>query len=252
MPREGRTVAKPKVHVYQPIDETGKSYERMRAAGIDLKMPDEVWMDAANRRESMELALDPDTVVGVSVANRKRLVTRATLRAAPDLRLIAKYSFGFDNVDVDAAADLGILVVNSPTESNWAGVAEGTMAFMLALLKQVRERDRHVKQGGWRDRDLAGTFVGARLTDGYEGLTIGIIGLGRIGARLADLLAPWRVKLIAYDPYADESRFIHHNVKPVGFETLLRDSDVVTVHCNLTRETTRLIGAKELGLMKPD
>ena len=75
---------------------------------------------------------------------------------------------------------------------NWGGVAEGTMAYMLSLLKKVREKDRHVKNGGWRDPALFGTYVGARMIDGYEGLTIGIVGLGRIGSRLADLLAPWR------------------------------------------------------------
>ena len=129
---------------------------------------------------------------------------------------------GYDNVDVDAATERGILVVHSPTEGNWGGVAEGTMAYMLSLLKKVREKDRHVKNGGWRDPALFGTYVGARMIDGYEGLTIGIVGLGRIGSRLADLLAPWRVKLIAYDPYAEDSKFVHHNVRPVGLETLLK------------------------------
>ena len=245
-------MAKPKVHIYQPVDETGASYQRMREAGIDVKLEDLAWMDASNKRENVEVIFDPDTVVGVGVANRSKRITAKSLASAPNLRLIAKYTVGFDNVDVDAATEQGVIVVHSPTEANWAGVAEGTMAFMLALLKKVRERDRAVKHGGWRDRSLTGTYLGARLTDGYEGLTIGIIGLGRIGSRLADLLAPWRVRLIAYDPYVDESKFIHHNVKPVDLATLLGRADVVCIHCNLTKETTRLIGAKELGLMKPN
>ena len=170
---------------------------------------------------------------------------------APDLRLVAKYTVGYDNVDVDAATERGILVAHSPTEGNWGGVAEGTMADMLSLLKKVREKDRHVKNGGWRDPSLFGTYVGARMIDGYEGLTIGIIGLGRIGSRLADLLAPWRVNLIAYDPYADESKFVHHNARPVDLETLLKESDVVTLHCDLNKETTNLISEKQLALMKP-
>lgn len=244
-------MAGPKVHVYQPVDETGESYRRLREAGVEVIMPDEVWMEAANRRESVELVFDPDTVIGVGVSNRSKRLTRRTLESAPDLRMIAYYTVGFDNVDIDAATELGIIVVHSPTESNWAGVAEGTMAYMLAMLKKVRERDRHVKEGGWRDRSLFGTYLGARQIDGYEGVTVGIIGLGRIGSRLADLLAPWRVPILAYDPYVDESKFVHHNARPVDLETLLRQSDVVCVHCNLTRETENLIGAEQLAQMKP-
>ena len=78
------------------------------------------------------------------------------------------------------------------------------------------------------------------------GATIGVF----IGGRLADLFQPWRIKILAYDPYVDESKFVHHNATPVDMETLLRESDVVTTHCNLTKETTNLIGAKELDQMK--
>lgn len=244
-------MAKPKVQIYQPVDETGESYRRMEDAGIEVKMPHETWMDAASRREQIELVFDPDTVIGVGVSNRIRQLTRKTLESAPELRMIAKYSVGYDNVDTDAATELGIAVVHSPTESNWGGVAEGTMAFLLVMLKKVREKDRNIKQGGWRDPAFTGTYLGARQFDDYQGITIGIIGLGRIGSRLADLLAPWRVRLIAYDPYVDSSKFVHHNARPVDFETLLKESDVISIHCNLTRETTKLIGAAELALMKP-
>lgn len=244
-------MAKPKVHVYQPVDETGDSHRRMEEAGIELKITDRGWMDAANRRESVELEFDPDTVIGLGVSNRSKRVTRKSLESAPNLRMIANYSVGYDNVDIDAANDLGIVVVNSPTESNWGGVAEGAMAYLLSMLKRVRERDRHVKQGGWRDPALTGTYLGARQIDGYEGIAVGIIGLGRIGSRLADLLAPWRVRLMAYDPYVDDSKFVHHNAKPVDLETLLRESDVISIHCNLTKETDKLIGPEQLALMKP-
>ncbi len=244
-------MAKPKVQVYQAADETGLSYQRMEQAGIEVKMPDEAWIAAAARRERVELVFDTDTVVGVGVSNRSKILTRKSLESAPGLRMIAKYSIGYDNVDTDAATELGIAVVHSPTESNWGGVAEGTMAYLLAMLKKVREKDRHVKDGGWRDPALEGTYLGARQFDDYQGITVGIIGLGRIGSRLADLLAPWRVRLIAFDPYVDDAKFVHHNAMPVEFETLLKDSDVISIHCNLTRETTKLIGAAELALMKP-
>jgi D-3-phosphoglycerate dehydrogenase / 2-oxoglutarate reductase len=107
-----------------------------------------------------------------------------------------------------------------------------------------------VKGGGWRDVSLQGRYLGPRQIDNFAGLTVGIIGMGRIGGRVADLLAPWRVKMLGCDPYVDDSIYVHHNVQRVDLETLLRESDIVTVHCNLTKETHKLIGAKQLALMK--
>ncbi len=243
----------PKVRIYEAVDTAGESYERMRAAGLAVQIPDEPWAQAANRTgESVELVFDADTVAAAGVANRLNSLTRRSLESAPDLRLVAKYSVGYDNVDEAAATDLGILVVNSPTESNWSGVAEGTIAFILALLKKVRERDRSVKDGAWRDPALEGTYLGARQSDGYPGIAVGIVGLGRIGSRVADLLAPWRVRLIGYDPYAEEARFVSRNVRRTTLDALLAEADVVTIHCNLTPETRGLIGARELALMKSD
>ncbi|MBW1799480.1 MAG: hypothetical protein JRJ85_02010 [Deltaproteobacteria bacterium] len=244
-------MSKPKVFIYTPIDQIGESHERIVEAGCELRLGEVTWQNIANGDEDDQLSFDADTSVLAGVASRRIPITRQIMETAPNLRLIAKYTVGVDDVDVDAASDMGILVTHSPTEANWGGVAEGTMANMLALLKKVREKDRHVKQGGWRDRSLFGTYVGRRL-DGNPGLTIGIIGLGRIGARLADLLAPWRVRILACDPYIDESQFIHHDTEPVGLETLLKTSDVVTLHCNLTEETAGLIGADQLAMMKPN
>jgi phosphoglycerate dehydrogenase-like enzyme len=243
-------MAKPKVLIYQPVDVSGDSHKTLEAAGAQVKVAAQAWESGqANKRGSAEFLLDADTVIGVGVANRQTQITRKSLAAAPELRMICKYTVGFDNVDVDAATDMGILVVHSPTECNWGAVAEGTVGNILAMLKKVREKDRHVKNGEWRDPALQGAYLGRRQ-DGYTGLTLGIIGLGRIGSRLADLFGPWRMRILAYDPYVDESKFVHHNATPVDLDTLLRESDIVTIHTNLTKETTKLIGAKELGKMK--
>lgn len=244
-------MSKPKVHVYQPVDDTGESYRRMESRGIHVQVPKENYVDAANRREKLEVVFDNDTVIGAGVANRSKWVTAKSFDSAPDLRMIAKYTVGFDNCDVDEATKRGVIVVHSPTESNWGGVAEGTVANILAVLKKIREKDRHVKNGGWRDLSLQGMYLGARHIDNYPGITLGIIGLGRIGSRVADLFAPWRINIIACDPYKDESQFVLHNARSVDLDTLLKTSDVVTIHCNLTKETTKLIGARELSLMKP-
>ena len=241
---------KPIVKIYHAVDETGDSYMRMEKAGIKVDWQRGVWDSNEKDRHEEEIIFDADTVVGVGVANRTIQITRKSLESAPQLRMIAKYTNGYDNVQVDAASELGIIVVHSPTESNWGGVAEGTMAYILCLLKKVREKDRAVKSGNWRDPSLFGTYVGSRISDGYEGITIGIIGLGRIGSRLADLLAPWRVTLLAHDPYVEDAKFVHHNVKRMDLETLLKQSDVVTLHCDLNEETINLISTEALEKMK--
>jgi phosphoglycerate dehydrogenase-like enzyme len=124
------------------------------------------------------------------------------------------------------------------------------MTMILTLLKKVRERDRTMKEGGWRDAALQGTYLGSRLQDGFQGVTIGIVGLGRIGRRLAELLQPWRVRILACDPYVERARFTLHNVIECDLDTLLAQSDVVTLHVTLTDRSRRLINAKSLARMK--
>src|SRR5262245_16509702 len=90
-------------------------------------------------------------------------ISRAIMQISGRLRIVAKYTIGVDDVDVEAATEMGILVCHGPTESNWGGVAEGTITAMLTMLKKVRERDRHLKDGsGWRDQKLQGTYQGSR------------------------------------------------------------------------------------------
>ncbi len=175
--------------------------------------------------------------------------TASFCRCHRSLRLVAKYTIGVDDVDLDAATALGVLVTHCPTEANWGGVAEGAVALILTLLKRVRERDRHVKGGGWREPPTYGTYVGRR-SDGYPGITIGIVGLGRAGSRVAELLRPWGARVLAADPYVDDGKFTRHGVERMDLDTLLRAADVVTLHCNLTAETRGLIDRRRLSLMR--
>src|SRR3954469_15624039 len=115
-----------------------------------------------------KLAEGCDALMGTSI--RSTPITQKIMRASKTLRIVAKFTIGVDDVDVDAATELGILVTHGPTESNWGGVAEGTIAMILALLKKVRERDETIKRGRWRADDLQGTYLGRRL-DGYPGIT---------------------------------------------------------------------------------
>ena len=240
----------PRVLIYTPMGDVDAYYSRLEDAGCSLTFGNADWRRApgASEENVFPIADGRDAIIGAVM--RGFTFTHGFMSRLPNTRIIAKLTIGYDDVDIDAASDLGILVTHSPTEANWGGVAEGAMAMMLTILKRVREKDRHVRDGGWRDDALAGTFLGAR-SDGYEGITVGIVGLGRIGSRLCDLLAPWRVNLVAHDPYVNESTFAHHNARAVDLETLLRTSDVVTIHANLTEETQHLISVEQFGLMKP-
>jgi D-3-phosphoglycerate dehydrogenase / 2-oxoglutarate reductase len=241
----------PKVFVFSPIDTAVDSYQELERQGCELRVAPRPWVSpmAPSAEELVAGARDSDVLLGSMIYNTT--ISRAVMQGADRLRAVAKYSIGCEDIDVEAATELGILVTYGPTESNWGGVAEGAMAYMLALLKKVRERDRYLKTDGpWRDPSLVGRYVGARA-DGYPGLTIGIVGLGRVGTRLADLLRPWRARVIACDPYVADDHFAAHGVHRVDLATLLADSDVVTLHCFLNRETRHMIGAEQLARMKP-
>ncbi len=235
-------MSRPKVLIYRPVDESGASHRLIESAGCDVV----VAAPGVERAALAALATGADVLLG---ATFRGYMDREFLSISPRLRLVAKYTIGVDDVDVDAANALGVLITHCPTESNWGGVAEGALALMLALLKRIGERDRHVKAGGWREPPIYGTYVGKRA-DGYPGITIGIVGLGRAGGRVADLLKPWGARVLAADPYVDAGKFARHGAERADLEALLRESDVVTLHCSLTPETRGLIDRRRLALMK--
>ncbi|HLG73857.1 MAG TPA: NAD(P)-dependent oxidoreductase [Chloroflexota bacterium] len=242
-----------KVFIFAPADPNGETHRKLEQNGCEVSLGKASWHTPQGNTEGeiATAARDADAMCGTSI--RSTPITRAIMEGADKLRIVAKYTIGCDDVDTEAATELGILVTHSPTESNWGGVAEGTLTNMMTMLKKVRERDRHLKSGGeWRDESLIGTYVGARESDGWQGITIGIVGLGRVGGRLATLLRPWRARILACDPYIPDSRFEEHGVHKADLETVLRESDVVTLHTFLNKETTHLIGAPQLALMKPN
>jgi phosphoglycerate dehydrogenase-like enzyme len=237
--------------VFSPIVAAVESYARLQSEGCEVRVAPQPWAVpvAPTEDELVEAAAGAQALVGSMIYSTS--ISRRVLEASDDLRIVAKYSIGCEDVDVEAATERGVLVTYGPTESNWGGVAEGTLGNMLCLLKKMRERDAYLKGGGaWRDPSLMGTYVGARA-DGYPGITIGIVGLGRVGTRLADLLRPWRARVIACDPYIEDEHFVEHGVERVDLPTLLEQADVVTLHVYLNRQTRHLVGAAELARMKP-
>ena len=242
---------RPKVFVFAPADQTGNTHKKLEEHGCELVLGKTSWHTPHGDHESEMAGIAKGCAALVGTSLRSSPITPTIMRSSSNLRIIAKYTIGVDDVDVDAATQLGILVTHSPTESNWGGVAEGTIAAMLTLLKKVRERDRQLKETtGWSDPGLQGIYVGSRA-DGYAGITLGLIGLGRIGSRVATLMRPWKMRILACDPYVPDSKFTEHGVQRVDLPTLLRESDVVSLHVVLTKETRHLISTPQLALLKP-
>ena len=241
----------PKVLVYPTREEPKPIIDAMRNAGLDIAYGDKDWQKPGfPYREPLTAAMR-DAVAVIGMYSRTTPIDRGMLEACQRLRVIAKYTAGVDDIDTDAASELGIMVCHAPTEANCFGVAETTMAMILALLKKVRERDTDVRAGNWRGNNMTSIYLGARMSDDRPGITIGIVGLGRIGTRVANLLAPWRVRIIACDPYIAPDRFLLAGVKSVDYATILRESDVLTFHTPYTKTTRNMLGERELAQMKP-
>ena len=164
------------------------------------------------------------------------LVDAEMLTAAPRLRVIGRTGVGVDEVDVAEATRRGIPVVVTPN-ANAAAVASGALALLLALAKRLPELDRVVKEGRWSSRDTI------ELAD-LDGGTLGIVGFGRIGRRLARLVAPFEMRVLVCDPYAADAPEI------VDLPTLFRESDFVSLHAPLTPETRGMVDAELLAQAK--
>jgi len=239
-----------KVLIFAPREEPEDVLAQLRERGCEITLGKKDWQSPRTSHEDdlTEAARECVALMGTSI--RHTPITRRVLEASQRLRIVAKYTVGVDDVDTDAATELGIMVCHAPTESNCFAVAESTMMMILAMLKKAMERDADIRAGKWREPHHGTTYLGARA-DGYPGVTIGLVGLGRIGTRVAQLLAPWRVRVIAYDPHIPPASFLLAGVKSVDYETLLRESDVVSFHVTLTKETRYMLRDEQIALMKP-
>ncbi len=181
-----------------------------------------------------------DRIEGLIV--RQGDITREVLEASTNLRVIVKHGVGVDNIDVEAATELGIAVCIT-ANANFNSVAEHALAMMFALAKHLCLFDRQIHGGLWKKGSILGTELLEKC--------LGIIGIGRIGKRLAELVQPLNMTVIGYDPYLPEN-WSHEKIRRIGsLEEILREADFVSMHCPKTPETTNIIGEKEFKIMKP-
>lgn len=213
-----------------PLDDSG--LEIFREAGVDLHQL------ADDERERLpELIADFDAIVVRSGTK----VTADLLRAGRNLKVVGRAGIGVDNVDVQTATDLGVLVVNAPT-ANLVSATEHTFALLLALARNVPAADRSLREGQW-DRKR---FLGREL----DGKTLGVVGLGRIGQAVAHRARGFGMAVLAYDPYLDPAVAKRLDISMDTLEGVLAAADVVTLHMPLTDETRNLLSAERIARMK--
>jgi D-3-phosphoglycerate dehydrogenase len=214
--------------------------EELSPAGIALLETDfEVkQVDGADRARLLSAVPEAEALIVRSATK----VTAEVFAAAPRLHVVARAGVGLDNVDVEAATKAGVMVVNAPT-SNIVTAAEHAIALLLATARNVPQGHGSLKQGEWK----RSKYTGVEL----QGKTVGVLGLGRIGVLVAQRLAAFDMRIIAYDPYVQAARAGQLGVKLVTLDELLADSDFITVHLPKTPETVGLIGDRELHQVKP-
>ncbi|MDD2898908.1 MAG: phosphoglycerate dehydrogenase [Desulfuromonadaceae bacterium] len=168
-------------------------------------------------------------------------VDKALLDAATRLKMVARAGVGIDNVDVDYASSKGVIVVNAPY-GNTNSAAEHTMALLLSFCRNVPVANNSLKAGEWK----RAPFTGHEL----KGKIAGVIGIGKVGGRVATRLKAFECEVLACDPYISVKRANDLGVKLVSHDEIYKNCDIITVHTPLNEETKGMIGSREFGLMK--
>jgi D-3-phosphoglycerate dehydrogenase len=196
------------------------------------------WVDGPDREKLLAAVPEADALLVRSATK----VDAEVLAAAPKLKIVARAGVGLDNVDVDAATQRGVLVVNAPT-SNIHSAAEHALALLLAAARQITEADASLRAHTWKRSSFSGTEI--------FGKTAGIVGLGRIGQLVAQRLAAFSAHIVAYDPYVSHARAAQLGIELLSLDELLGRADFISVHLPKTPETAGLIDKEALAKAKP-
>ncbi|MGB8267495.1 MAG: phosphoglycerate dehydrogenase [Candidatus Velthaea sp.] len=225
------SLSRPRVVIAEAFAERGLAV--LREAGIDI-----ISQVGGTREELVRSLADAD---GLIVRSETR-VDRALLSAGPRLTVVGRAGVGVDAIDLDAATDAGIIVLNTPA-ANTLAATEQTFALMLSLARRTPAAVQALREGIWDRRP----FIGTELA----GKTLGIVGLGRIGGNVATRARAFGMTLLAHDPYITAARADLFDATLVDLDTLLRRSDWVTLHVPLTQQTRGMIDGAKLRLMQP-
>ena len=204
--------------------------ELLRNAGFELVSNDTGRI--LSREEQKALIQDAYAIIAGT-----ETYDREMLEGCRELKVVTRFGVGTDNFDLAAMREMGLEV---GVIANYHAVAEYALTLMLSVLKNLPRYDAAARAGQWS------RFPMRELT----GKTVGLVGFGRIGRRLAELLRGFDVTILAYDPYMNENEAEKRNVRPVGFEELLCQADVVSLHLPATQETRHLINRETISAMK--
>lgn len=205
-----------------------------------LKEADDIQLD-------IKVGLKPEEIIATIgdydalLVRSQTKVTAPIIAAGKNLKVIGRAGVGVDNIDVHSATKAGVLVINAP-DGNTITTAEFTFAMMMALARHIPQAHATIHEGKW-DRNH---FVGVEL----RGKTLGVVGLGRIGAEVGKRAQAFGMTVYAYDPFLTAARAEKLGVKMATLDQTIQVADFVTVHTPLMKETHHLIGAKEFGMMK--
>ncbi|MGH8894833.1 MAG: phosphoglycerate dehydrogenase, partial [Actinomycetes bacterium] len=214
--------------------------EELSPATIEALGPDfEVrYCDGTDRDDLLRAVTDAEALLVRSATH----VDAEVLAAARRLKVVARAGVGLDNVDVKAATQAGVMVVNAP-QSNIVSAAEMAVGLLLAAARNIAPASSSLKSGEWKRSKYTGVELHEK--------TAGVVGLGRIGALVAQRLSAFGMHVIAYDPFVAAGRAAQMGVRLVGLDELLRTSDVISVHLPKTVETVGIIGEEQLATVKP-
>jgi phosphoglycerate dehydrogenase-like enzyme len=196
-----------------------------------------------DRLYSLEVKAEHIADVDALIVLRPWIKSSVFANGAGDLTIIGRSGAGYDKINVQACTDNDVALFNLPDILTHA-TGSSALMFILALAKRLPEQDRVTREARW---DLQPQVMGTEI----YGKTLGIIGLGASGRELARLIAPFNLRLIAHSPNADPAQAAALNVQLVSLEQVMRESDFISIHSNLTPEKRKMIRAEHLAMMKP-
>jgi D-3-phosphoglycerate dehydrogenase len=213
----------------------------------NLEIIYESWMDTRRLVPAEELI---DRIQGQDieiVIIEADFIFREVFERGRKLKLVGACRGNVTHVDMEAATERGVLVVNTPAR-NATAVAELTVGLMLSLARDIPKAHQMVSSGGWVDPTVCySSFRGTELA----GKTIGIVGFGSIGQQVARRVSAFDASILVYDPYVNHEEIIRVGASPLGLDDLVAQSDFVTLHCPTVPETMGLINAQIISSMKP-
>ncbi|HFD12874.1 MAG TPA: phosphoglycerate dehydrogenase [Crenotrichaceae bacterium] len=221
-----------KIFVADKISETGVDFLRT-CDGIEVD-----FTPGLSQQEVTERLADADGLIVRSAVT----VTREMIEAAPKLKVIGRAGIGIDNIDLEAATERGVVVLNTP-DSNATTTAELAVAHLFSLSRNLPAASASVKANEWKRAQ----FMGREIT----GKTVGIIGYGTIGRIAASRFKGLQMNVVVHDPFVTAERFEQDGVEPRTLEALLSESDYVSLHCPLIPATQQLMNAERFAMMKP-